>query len=437
MVSITFCKEEKFKETPIGKIPKDWEVVKLGSNKVSVLIKSGSTPSKKVKDYWNGNIPFVTQSDMTKVEKYLYNTSKKITELGLKSSSLLLVPENSILLSMYGTIGKVVINKTPLAVSQNVAAIIPNKREVDEEYLYYTLQKCSSQFKKRAKIITLKHLDIKIVKRTLLPLPPLPEQKAIAHVLSTIDEAIQKINGIIEKIKRLKKGLMQELLTKGIGHKEFKDTEIGRIPKEWEVVRLKEVVLEVKPGFPCGKRDENGIIQLRMDSIDTEGWINPTAYVKVPPPKNVEKYLLKPGDILLVNTIGSLELLGKLAIFKGEYTKCTYSNHLTRIRVDPHKIIPEWVLYNLVRYRLLSIFRSLCHRHAGGQAMISKNDLLNLRIPLPSLEEQNKIVRMILAVDKKLKMEIKKKEKLERIKKALMDLLLTGKIRVKVNCNEQ
>ncbi len=590
-LNITFYKEEKFKETPIGKIPEDWEVVRLGSNKVSVLIKSGSTPSKKVKDYWNGNIPFVTQSDMTKVERYLYNTSEKITELGLKSSNLLLVPENSILLSMYGTIGKVVINKVPVAVSQNIAAIIPNRKEVDEEYLYYTLQKYSSQFKRRAKIITLKHLDIKIVKSTLVPLPPLEEQKAIAYILSTVDEALQKTNEIIEKTERLKKGLMQELLTKGMTlgfmfdtnifdkildgkvelpkglpyyvthiqydeilnmpeskrerrekliktfrkvpkeiiptegavvgvsrvdmaklmakddaelfHKmlkrlkelderagktkslenrvrdilialtclkncltlitndknlkklaqefqcpaitfeqflrgirrEFKDTEIGKIPKEWKVVKLKDVILEIKKGFACGKRDENGILQLRMDNIDPEGWINTNAGVKVPIPKNVDDYILRPGDILFNNT-NSVDLIGKTAIFRGEFRKCVYSNHITRIRVNPSIVLPEWILYTFIRKWHLGFFKAICHRHVH-QAGINDNDLLNIRISLPSLDEQNEIIKILSTVDKKLKIEKKRKEKLERIKKAFMDLLLTGKIRVRCTDEKQ
>jgi type I restriction enzyme S subunit len=235
-LNLTFYREEKFKETPIGKIPEDWEVVKIGERKISKLVKSGSTPSKKRVDYWNGKIPFVTIGDMTKVEKYIYNTQNKITEVALRESNIYLLPKDSILLSMYGTIGKVAINKVPVTISQNIAGIILNEG-VDEEFLYYVLQKYSSQFK-YAKIITLKHLDIKMVKNTKIPFVSFPEQKAIAHILSTVNEAIQKTNEIIAKTERLKKGLMQELLTKGIGHKEFKDTEIGRIPKEWDLAYL-------------------------------------------------------------------------------------------------------------------------------------------------------------------------------------------------------
>jgi type I restriction enzyme S subunit len=263
-----------------------------------------------------------------------------------------------------------------------------------------------------------------------LPLPSLLEQQKIAEILSTVDDAIQKTNEIIAKTERLKKGLMHELLTKGIGHKEFKDTEIGRIPKYWEVKNLKDVILEAKPGFPCGKRDKNGILQLRMDNIEADGWINTNAGVKVPIPENVEEYLLKPQDILFNNT-NSADLIGKTAIFRGEFSKCVYSNHLTRIRVDPSKVVPEWILFLFIRYWQQGIFKAMRHQHVH-QAGINKSDLLNLKIPVAPLKEQQKITEILSTINYKHEIERKEKAKLERIKQGLMDLLLTGKVRVRL-----
>jgi len=426
-----FYMETNFKKEPsIGEIPTEWGIVKLGNSEVASLIKSGSTPAKNRDDYWNGSIPFVTIGDMTKTVKYLYDTENKITEFALKNSNTLLVPENSILLSMYGTVGKIVINKIATAISQNIAAIIPNRENVDAEFLHYVLMHYSFQFK-GAKIITLKHLDIQMVKNAKIPLPPIEEQRAIAEVLSAVDSVIAKTDEVIAKTERLKKGLMQTLLTKGIGHKEFKETEIGKIPKTWQVVKLEEVVLEAKSGFASGKRDENGILQLRMDNIEADGWINPAAGVKVPIPPDVEEYLLKPGDILFNNT-NSVDLIGKTAIFRGEIPKCVFSNHLTRIRANRERVIPEWILYVLVRKWQTGVFKAICHRYVH-QAGINNNDLLNIKIPLPEISEQQKIVHILLTTDKKLKIEKQEKARLEKIKRGLMDLLLTGKIRVKVD----
>jgi type I restriction enzyme S subunit len=151
----------------------------------------------------------------------------------------------------------------------------------------------------------------------------------------------------------------------------------------------------------------------------------------VPIPKDVEKYLLRPGDVLFNNT-NSVDLIGKTAIFKGEFPKCVYSNHLTRIRVNSNEVIPEWILYLLIRKWRRGVFKAICHRHVH-QAGINNRDLLSLKIPLPSLSEQREIVSILLAIDDKIGKEKQTKEQLEKTKRWFMQNLLTGKIRVKVN----
>ena len=203
----------EFKDTEIGKIPKDWEVLELGNEKITVFIKSGNTPSKEIQEYWNGGILFVTQGDMTKVNKYLYETSEKITELGLKNFNLFIIPENSILLSMYGTIGKVVINKNPVTVSQNIAAIKLNNKNADQEYFFYAIQYYTFQFEKEAKTSTMKHLNIKIVKQIYLPLPSLQEQQQIALIISNIDNKISIEENRKKYFEALFKTMLNKLMT--------------------------------------------------------------------------------------------------------------------------------------------------------------------------------------------------------------------------------
>jgi len=204
---------KEFKDTEIGRIPKDWEVLELGDEKITVFIKSGNTPSKEIQEYWNGDILFVTQRDMTKVSKYLYETSEKITELGLKNFNLFIIPENSILLSMYGTIGKVVINKNPVTVSQNIAAIKLNNKNVNQEYFFYAIRYYSFQFKKKAKTSTMNHLNIKIVKQIYLPLPSLQEQQKIALVFSNIDSKISIEEDRRKYFEALFKTMLNKLMT--------------------------------------------------------------------------------------------------------------------------------------------------------------------------------------------------------------------------------
>jgi len=426
-----FYKETEFKKVELNgrivEIPKDWEVVRLGC--CADIIMGQSPPSFTYNTEGKG-LPFLQGcaefGEIYPKPKIYCSNPIKIAEA------------SDILLSVRAPVGEVNIAPSKCCIGRGLAAIRTKESRLHYLFLFYYLKFNSNVFEKIAMGSTFKAIKKNDIENLKIPLPrQLEEQKKIAEVLSTVDKAIEKTDEAIERTKRIKKGLMQRLLTKGIGHKEFRKVELNgiivEIPKDWGVVKLEDVITEAKPGFACGKRDDNGIIQLRMDSIDPDGRINPNAYVKVPPPENVNEYLLKSGDILFVNTIGSLELLGKSAIFKGEHTKCTYSNHLTRIRVDFNRTIPEWILYHLIRYRLLGIFRNLCHRHAGGQAMVSRDDLLNLKIPLPrQLEEQKKIAEILSTVDNKMDILRKEKEKLENIKKGLMQKLLTGKVRVVV-----
>jgi len=243
-IGIKFYREEKFKETSISKIPEDWKVLRI--NELFSMYK-GTTPSTRVKEFWNGNIPFVTPTDITRINSlnrmYLETTENYITRKGLESKGLKLVPENSLLFTPRATIGYLAINKVKVAINQGIISLIPKDIYIVEVvFFYYFLQKLKNLLENLAGGSTYKEISMSTFSNIGVPLPPLEEQKAIAHILSTVDEAIRKTNEIIEKIRRLKKGLMQELLTKGIGHKEFKDTKIGRIPKEWEVVKLEKVV---------------------------------------------------------------------------------------------------------------------------------------------------------------------------------------------------
>jgi len=114
---------------------------------------------------------------------------------------------------MYGTIGKVVINKNPVTVSQNIVAIKLNNKNADEEYFFYAIQYYTFQFEKEAKTSTMKHLNIKIVKQIYLPLPSLQEQQKIAEILSTVDKKLEVLKQEKVKLEKIKQWFMDELLT--------------------------------------------------------------------------------------------------------------------------------------------------------------------------------------------------------------------------------
>ena len=245
--------------------------------------------------------------------------------------------------------------------------------------------------------------------------------------LLTIDKAIQKTDEIIEKTRRLKKGLMQELLTKGIGHKEFKDTEIGRIPKEWNIVRLGEALELCQYGLSIPMKNEGKYPIIRMDEI-VDGYVSPkiSKFVDLDE-KTFKTFRLEKGDILF-NRTNAYELVGRTGIFllDGDYV---FASYLIRLRPKPNMFDSHFLTYYLIfiNKKLKRLATKAVH-----QANINATNLRKVKIPMPPLDEQRKIVKILSAVDKKLEMERAEKQRLEKIKQALMDLLLTGKVRVRV-----
>ena len=243
-----------------------------------------------------------------------------------------------------------------------------------------------------------------MLENLLLPLPPLPEQKKIAEILSTADELIQKTDEIIAKTERLKKGLMQELLTKGIGHKEFKETEIGRIPKDWEVVRLGDILDLGNGQRPIFDADgdipvygANGIMGYSRD------------------------YLMESEYTLIIGRVGAS---GEIHLVSGRIW--ISDNAIYSRTYDCSKVNMPFLYYLLKKANLFRYAEKSTH------PLITQSFLNAFKLPLPPLPEQEKIAEILSTVDERIEIERKRKEKLERIKKSLMDLLLTGKIRVRI-----
>jgi len=198
---------EGYKQTEVGVIPEEWEVNNIGS---FCRTYSGGTPPTSVDEYYGGEIPWITSSDLN--QSIILDVSGRITKLGLSNSSAKMVNSETLLLALYGaTAGVSAITKITAAINQAVLAILPQSGLT--HYLYYFLQ-----LRKDFIIDTYTqggqpNLSADIVKSILIPLPPLAEQKAISQVLSDMDSEIAELEARRDKSKALKQGLMQVLLT--------------------------------------------------------------------------------------------------------------------------------------------------------------------------------------------------------------------------------
>jgi type I restriction enzyme S subunit len=259
-------------------------------------------------------------------------------------------------------------------------------------------------------------------------IPPIKEQKKIASILSKLDEQIQKTDQIIEQTQRLKKGLMQKLLTKGIGHKFFCQTSIGEMPVEWKVSTIGSECKVGSGGTPSRRKPEyfEGNIpwvkttELNYNVItSTDEKISDLALSE-------SSAKIYPEGTLLIAMIG-LEAEGTrgkcamLGIDAAVNQACAAIQRSANI--DLHFL---FYYYQTLRDKIMTF--------AAG----SKRQNLNLEIvksieiPLPSLVEQHEIVLMISTIDNLLQKRREQKDIIRNLKTGLMQNLLTGKIRVKI-----
>ncbi|MEM4973585.1 MAG: restriction endonuclease subunit S, partial [Candidatus Hadarchaeales archaeon] len=421
--------------TEIGRIPKEWEVRRVMD---LFTVETGTTPSTKQKEYWEGGtVNWITPTDLSKLNgKIKIKVSeRKITEKALKETNLTLVPKGSIVISTRAPVGYVAVLEQEATFNQGCKGLVPkNPDEICSEFYCYFLLHKRQMLENLSSGSTFKELSKEGLEVFRMPFPPFPEQRRIAEILSTVDQAIQRVDEAITRTERLKRGLMQELLTKGIGHREFKDTEIGRIPKEWEVVRLGEIC-EFKRGFSYRSDQitslKKGAKFITINDLEKEGGLKREAEEIYVLEEFIEKdFLLEDGDVLIANTDMSQGFIigAPLLIEKKIDNLWMYSMDLTKLIFDKTMFDSRFFFYilksNPIRLKMKSFAQ-------GTNVLHLNHELAKLLvIPLPPLPEQRRIAEVLSTVDKKLELERKRREKLERIKRGLMNDLLTGRIRV-------
>ncbi|MDE3090476.1 MAG: restriction endonuclease subunit S [Chloroflexota bacterium] len=165
-----------------------------------------------------------------------------------------------------------------------------------------------------------------------------------------------------------------------------------------QLIELGDIVTSAQSGFASGERDANGVVQLRMNNVTTEGALDWSNVLRVPgTKKQVKKYQLLPGDILF-NATNSPNLVGKTAVFKGYQEPIVFSNHFVRLRADSTNVDSNYLGLWFTRQWQLHIFEHLCTQWVN-QATVRKEDLLLLKVPLPSLPEQRRIAALLDKAD--------------------------------------
>ena len=382
--------------------PDHWKVSTLG--KVTEIIKGG-TPSRSVERYFQGDIAWAIPSDITALDSALYiqDTASHISEEGLNKSAAKLLPSGTVLLTSRATIGETAISTIPMATNQGFSNFICND-EILNIYLAYYLRHIKTKLNILARGSTFKEVTKGTLLNVEIPLPPLPEQRAIAHVLQTIQEAKSTRQREIVLERERKAALMDGLFSHGTKNEPRKQTEIGEIPESWEVTKLGDLV-KLKSG--------------------------------VSRPKDIES---KPNAELTVPVYGGNGILGytserfseeRLLVIGrvGAYCGCVHiaeaPNWITDNALYPEKWFSSEISLDFLVEQLRHFNLNRLQRR-GGQPLITQSILHQLKIPLPPLSEQRTIAGILLAVDEKTAALEQEVQHLDELFHAMLDELMTG-----------
>ncbi len=214
---------EELKETEIGLMPESWEAKSISD--ISDKLIGGGTPSTRTPQYWKGNIEWTTSKRLGE-NIYLYDGEKKISENGLNNSSTNLIPKDNLLISTRVTVGKAVVNKVDIAISQDLTGMVINKDRFSPEFIAYQFKISRIQriFDEQKRGATIKGITRDDLKKIKLAMPDLKEQQEIANILSNVDKKIQQAEIRKQTLQALFKSMLQLLMT---GQVRVKDIDFG------------------------------------------------------------------------------------------------------------------------------------------------------------------------------------------------------------------
>ncbi|WP_319518998.1 restriction endonuclease subunit S [uncultured Martelella sp.] len=374
----------------------------------------------KPEDWVSSGLPIIRIANMTNLDAaFNFYEGKDIDDGHM-------IQDGDILFSWSATLSIQKWTRGAGVLNQHIFKVVPTGA-VQPDWLLYVLQNEVERLADQSHGSTMKHIKKGVLKTHHVGVPPLHEQRRIAEILSSVDEAIAATRAVIKQTRKVKQGVLERLLTKGIGHTRSKQTEIGDIPEGWRVAELSTLLESCTYGLNTSMESTPvGTPILRMGNIqDSEVSLAGLKYA-VLDEVTKEKYSILRGD-LLFNRTNSRELVGKIAIVR-EDLNASFASYLIRLRAncfnDPFFI--HCVLSSLRYQRLL---RSIATPGAS-QANINATKLGNIVLPVPPVEEQREITKSMDALMAAENASLKSLNELEVTKSALMSDLLTGRKRV-------
>lgn len=421
-------------ERPPDSPPADWPKTTVG--RLGMVV-GGGTPSRDVSSNWGGDIPWVTPGELTGLEsKYLDGTAECISESGLAGSGAVVLPKDSLLITTRATIGSAALAAVPTATNQGFKSVI-FEAESSPDFYYHLIPHIKNELVRRASGTTFLEISGSEFASVEVPAPRLREQRRIAAILDTLDEAIRQTDAIIAKLKLIRQGLVRDLLTRGIDESGelrphprdapqlYRETSLGPIPRSWEALRVDEVSDTFSGGTPS--RAVTGFY------VGWVPWVK-SAEVNKTIIEETEEHITEralagssakwvpPKTALMAMYGATAGVVSWLAV------RATTNQAVLALPPRSEQTNPRW-LYWALRFGVPRILSTV---QGSGQPNLSKSTIDAALLACPDPSEQEAIVVRLDALERRWEAETASCDALREMKDGLADDLLTGRVRVPV-----
>lgn len=413
-----------YKQTEIGVIPQEWEVKKLKD--IADFI-GGGTPSRDKSEYWQGNIPWISSSDISLNTIHSLNINRFITERAINESATQICPKDTILVVSRVGVGKIGIAPTELCTSQDFTNIVLRKNNI--EYVARALQPILQSMVNMSQGTSIKGITTDEVKNLAILIPPAEEQDRISEAILNAEKLVTSLEKQIYKKKAIKQGAMQELLT---GKKRLPGFE-----GEWRTEIIPNV-LQKQEGIKIGpfgsqlKKEyllEDGPYRVYgQENVFAQDFSIGNRYLNREKFKQLQSCEIHSGDFL-ISTMGTV---GKCAIVPSGIHPGIMDSHLIRLRINEKTLLPEYLLH-LFSEELGYLKAQTSKLSVGGIMDGLSTKIVNaLVVYYPEeLNEQQAIASILSDMDDEITKLEHKLDKYRQVKQGMMQQLLTGKIRLK------
>lgn len=416
----------------------EWREVKL--EECAECIFSGGTPSTKIPEYWNGEFPWLSSGETRNA--FIYETEKKITQEGIDNSSTKIAKKDDVVIASAGqgnTRGQTSICKIDTYINQSIISIRSNQKKMDPYYLFYNIYGRYNELRKISDGHSIRgSLTTKIIKDLYIKIPPLQEQKAIAHILSTLDDKIEVNNQINKTLENMAQAIFKQWFVDfefpnedGEPYKssggEMVESELGMIPKGWGVEEIGNIS-DIQNGFAFKAPEyvDEGVKVLRTLNIGNDGYFNNTDIVFLPQSyksEKYEKYYFEEFDVALVMVGASI---GKIGMILKNTAGGLQNQNMWRFRRKEKRVSQIFIYYTVKQAQNISKNWST----GSARDFYRKDSFRKIKVILPEKRIMDLFEKITKPIFQNISNHVCENDELISMRDGLLPKLMSGEIRV-------